>query len=303
MIDLLVLGTGAMLPLPQRWLSSILVRCNGELVLFDCGEGTQIPWRTYSWGFRRLSAICFSHWHADHIAGLPGLLHTIANAGRTEPLVIYGPVQTGAVVAGLRVIAPDLPFPVAVHELADGYEFVLPAGMTGRVLAGEHRVPVITYRVTLDRARRFDPDRARAIGVPVDRWRLLQQGQAVTWEGGRAVPDDVLGPDRPGVSFGFATDTRPTAAMPDFFEGVDLLISEGTYGNSDDLVKAIRNKHMTFAEAATIARDAQARALWLTHFSPAMEDPESYLDRATNIFPETTVCYSGLTGSLRFVDD
>lgn len=303
MIDLLLLGTGAMLPLPTRWLSSLLVRCDGELVLFDCGEGTQIPWRTFGWGFRRLSAICFSHWHADHIAGLPGLLHSVANAGRTEPLAIYGPESTGSVVAGLRVIAPDLPYEINIHELSSGDSFSLPGGMWGKALAGKHRVPVLAYRVGLDRARRFEPERARSIGIPLDQWRHLQNGESVSWEGGQAVPDDVLGPERPGVSFGFATDTRPTPEMPAFFSGVDLLITEGTYGNSDDLHKAIRNKHMTYAEAATIAHGAAARALWLTHFSPAMDDPDSYLDRATTIFPETTVGYSGLTGSLRFVDE
>jgi ribonuclease Z len=302
-IDLLLIGTGAMLPLPTRWLSSLLVRCDGELVLFDCGEGTQIPWRTFGWGFRRLSAICFSHWHADHIAGLPGLLHSVANAGRTEPLTIYGPESTGAVVAGLRVIAPDLPYDITIRELTSGDSFSLPGGMWGRVLTGNHRVPVLAYRVGLKRARRFEPERARAMSIPVDRWRLLQSGESVSWEGGGATPDDVLGPERPGVSFGFATDTRPTPEMSAFFAGVDLLITEGTYGDSDDLPKAIRNKHMTYAEAATIARDAEARALWLTHFSPAMDDPDHYLDRATTIFPETTVGFSGLTGSLRFVDD
>src|SRR5262245_42798789 len=120
MIDLLLLGTGGMLPLPNRWLSSLLVRCDGELILFDCGEGTQIPWRRFGWGFRRLSAICLSHAHADHVAGLPGLLLSLANAGREEPVTIFGPVHTGADVAGLRVIAPILPYQVSVEELASG---------------------------------------------------------------------------------------------------------------------------------------------------------------------------------------
>jgi len=200
------------------------------------------------------------------------------------------------------VIAPDLPFEVVVTELASGESMTLPGGMRAQVLAGDHRVPVLSYRVSLDRARRFDPERARALGVPVDRWRALQRGKAVSWDDRSAVPDDVLGDERPGISFGFATDTRPTAELPTFFSNVDLLITEGTYGNSDDLHKAVRNKHMTFAEAATIAREAQAKALWLTHFSPAMDDPAVYHDQATSIFPETTLAYSGLTGSLRFVN-
>jgi ribonuclease Z len=303
MIDFLLLGNGAMLPLPDRWLSSLLVRCEGELTLFDCGEGTQIPWRRFGWGFRRLSAICLSHCHADHVAGLPGLLHSIANAGRTEPLTIYGPEQTARVVAGLRVIAPHLPYDVVVHELTGGDHFELPGGLQASALTAAHRVPCLVYRAGLARGRRFDPDRARALAVPLELWRSLQRGEPVTWPGGSASPDDVLGPERPGISFGFATDTRPLPTMPPFFDGVDLLICEGTYGDSADLPKAIQNKHMTFAEAATLARDSRARALWLTHFSPAVEDPAAFLDEATAIFPDTTLGYSGLTGTLKFADE
>jgi ribonuclease Z len=302
MLDFLLLGNGAMLPTPDRWLSSLLVRHDGELVLFDCGEGTQIPWRRYGWGFRRLGTICLSHWHADHVAGLPGLLHSIANAGRTEPLAIYGPELTSRVVDGLRVIAPLLPYDVVVHDLTGGDRFELPVGLLVAVLTAEHRVPCLVYRVDLPRARRFDPARARARAIPLELWRALQRGETVTWPGGNATPDDVLGPDRPGISFGFATDTRPLSTMPPFFAGVDLLICEGTYGDSADLPKAVQNKHMTFAEAATLARDSHARSLWLTHFSPAMEDPAASLHEATAIFPETTLGYSGLTGTLKFED-
>lgn len=302
MIDVLVLGTGAMLPLPNRWLSSFVIRCRGELILFDCGEGTQISWRQFGWGFRRLSAICFSHWHADHIAGLPGLLHTLANADRTEPITIFGPSETARVVAGLRVIAPELPFEVNVVELASGDTFSLPAGLEGKVLEGDHRVPVLAYRISLDRARRFRPERAEELEIPRRYWQALQRGQSVKWSERRAIPDDVLGPPRKGISFGFATDTRPTAEMGPFFSGVDLLITEGTYGESDHVVKARRNKHMTFEEAATIARGADARSLWLTHFSPAMDDPDAFLNHATAIFPHTTIAYTGLTTSLTFDD-
>ena len=303
MIDLLLLGTGAMLPLPSRWLSSLLVRCQGELTLFDCGEGTQISWRTFGWGFRRLSAICLSHWHADHVSGLPGLLHAVANAGRTEPVEIYGPPGTVRVVAGLREIAPILPFEAAVHELDEGAALTLPGGLTATTLAGDHRVPCLIYRVGLSRARRFEAERAQALGVPIQLWRPLQQGEAVQWPGGMAAPDDVLGPPRRGVSFGFVTDTRPLPSMPAFLHGVDLLVCEGTYGDSADLPKAIEHKHMTFAEAARLACEAEAGALWLTHFSPSMEDPAVYLSEATAIFPNTTLGYAGLSTTLAFPDE
>jgi ribonuclease Z len=303
MIDLLLLGTGGMLPLPDRWLSSLLVRCGGELTLFDCGEGTQIPWKRFGWGFRRVSAICISHTHADHVAGLPGLLLALANSDREEPVAIYGPVGTARVVAGLRTIAPVLPYELRVLELADGDRFPLPGGLQGCVVAGEHGLPCLAYRLDVARGRRFDPERATALGVPLPLWRPLQRGESVSWPGGRAAPDDVLGPPRRGLAVAYVTDTRPVAALQAFLAGVDLLVCEGTYGDPADLPKAVERGHMTFREAATLARDAEASALWLTHFSPALDQPDAYLPEATTNFPNTTIGYSGLTASLTFPDD
>lgn len=303
MIDLLLLGTGGMLPLPDRWLSSLLVRCRGELTLFDCGEGTQIPWRRFGWGFRRVGAICLSHWHADHIAGLPGVLLSIANAGRTEPVDLYGPRHTETFVNALRVLAPVLPYELRVHELSGGEQFPLPGGLTGRALEAAHRVPCLAYRASVGRSRRFLPEKAEALGVPVHLWRDLQQGRGVRWPGGTAVPDAVLGPARSGLAIAYVTDTRPTPAMPTFLAGVDLLVCEGTYADSADEPKAVAHKHMTFAEAATLARDAGAGTLWLTHFSQSVADPAAYLPEATTIFPNTIAGYSGLTASLRFRDE
>src|SRR5690606_19806934 len=137
-------------------------RVGSSLILLDCGEGTQIAMRERHWGFRRLDAICLSHLHADHVAGIPGLLHTIANAGKTSPLEIYGPVGTIRVIEGLRTIAPVLPFDMVVHELDDGAAIEGPAGLAIRVAAGEHRVPVLGYRLERARAPRFDADRARS---------------------------------------------------------------------------------------------------------------------------------------------
>ena len=303
MIDLLLLGTGGMLPMPDRWLSSLLVRCSGELTLFDCGEGTQIPWKRFGWGFRHVGAICLSHVHADHVAGLPGLLLTLANAGREEPVAIYGPAGTEQVVSALRTIAPVLPYDVHVEELAEGDRFPLPGGLKGGVVAGEHDLPCLAYRLDVARGRRFDPERATALGVPLRLWRSLQRGEDVSWPGGRATPNDVLGPPRRGLAAAYVTDTRPVATLPAFLAGVDLLVCEGTYGDSADLPKAVERGHMTFREAATLAREAKAGALWLTHFSPALDHPENYLPEATTIFPNTTIGHTGLTASLTFPDD
>jgi ribonuclease Z len=303
LIDLLMLGNGAMTPLPDRWLSSMLVSCQGESTLFDCGEGTQIPWRRYGWGFRRVGAICLTHCHADHVAGLPGILHTLANAGRTEAVECFGPPGVVRVVEGLREIARDMPFDLMVRELAGGEQFDLPGGMHGTALPVDHRIPCLAYRVSVDRARRFDTERARDLGVPLTLWSRLQRGETVDWPGGSARPDDVLGPDRAGLSFGFVTDTRPTADLPTFMRGVDLLVCEGTYGDSADLDKASAHKHMTFAVAAGVAHAAEAKALLLTHFSPAMERPAEFLANATAVFPATSLAESGLTRTLSFADD
>jgi ribonuclease Z len=164
-------------------------------------------------------------------------------------------------------------------------------------------VPCLAYRLDLERAPAFSPERATALGVPLDRWRLLQQGESVTWPGGRATPVQVLGPPRRGLALGYVTDTRPTPEFPAFLAGVDLLVCEGTYGDSEDQPKAIAHGHMTFAEAAELARRAATRSLWLTHFSPALADPPSFLRVATDIFPATTVGYSGLTTTLNFDDE
>src|SRR5215216_4713492 len=157
MIDAVLLGTGGMLPLPSRWLSCLVVRVNGHLALFDCGEGTQIAWRESGWGFRRLGAICLSHTHADHVAGLPGLLHAVANAGRTEPIDVFGPTGTRETVRGLRTIAPVLPFSVRVTELLGGERFALPGGLSGSCEIGDHALPVLAYRIELARSRPFLP--------------------------------------------------------------------------------------------------------------------------------------------------
>jgi len=302
MIDLLVLGTGAMVPLPHRWLSSFLIRVDSSLILFDCGEGTQIPWRQYHWGFKRLDAICLTHHHADHVAGLPGLFHTVANSGRTEPMHIYGPPGTADIVTGLRVIAPRLPYDMIVHELDDGAKVDLPGGIKARVARGEHGVPVLGYRIERPRRRAFDRDRAISLGIPVEQWSALQRGNTITHDGQEIGPDAVAGPPRKGVSFGFVTDTRPTANLRDLVAGVDLLICEGTYGGDDDAEKARAWGHMTFPEAATLARDADAGALWLTHFGAGMAKPEDFAANARQVFPNTTICHSGLTGQLTFSD-
>lgn len=300
MIDVVLLGTGAMVPLPGRWLSSVLIRVNGALILFDCGEGTQIAMRQVHWGFRRLDAICLSHLHADHVAGLPGLFHTVANAGRTGPLRIFGPAGTVDVVNGLRVIAPQLPYEIVVNELADGATFTLPEGLNGSVREGRHGVPCLGYRMSADRGPAFRRDRALALGVPRAEWSRLQDGETVIVDGSMVRPADVLGEDRTGISLGLITDTRPTEGLVELVRDVDLLICEATYGEDAELPKAERHGHMTIREAATLATQASVGNLWLTHFGAGMREPESYHSFAQSLFASTEIGHRGLTGSMTF---
>lgn len=295
MLDVALVGTGGMLPLPNRWLSSVLVRYARHLVLFDCGEGTQISLRALGWGIKDIDLILISHVHGDHVTGLPGLLLSQGNSDRTEPVRIVGPPGTRAVVEGLRVVAPYLPFEVQLRELESGECLTLDRLKITCVRA-EHHVPCLAYRIDLPRAPRFLPEKARALGVPMEEWRRLQRGEPV----GDVQAEDVLGPPRRGLSIGLVTDTRPTDAIAELVAGADLLVCEATFGSDDDQQRAVERKHMTFREAALLARHAEARKLLLTHFSPALTDPEAFAANATAVFPQTVVGRDHLTLSLRF---
>jgi ribonuclease Z len=309
MLDICQLGTGGMQPLPGRRLSATLIRVGGSLILFDCGEGTQVAIRECGWGLRNIKAILLSHMHADHVLGLPGLLLTLANTerGADEPLLICGPEPLIPVLQGLSVVTPRLPYPVELAVLTGGEAFPLPGVDDLRLscVALDHEIPCLAYALWLPRAPRFDPDRARALDVPLSLWRQLQRGEMVTDEGRRIAPDQVRGPARRGLRVVLATDTRPTSRLVDFVaadDGADLLIADAMYGDEADKPKRWEAQHMSFAEAATIARDGGARALLLTHFSPTVADPAAYLDRATAIFSATTVGRDGLQLTLRFAD-
>lgn len=305
MIDVALLGTGGTLPLPDRFLAAALVRCGGQLVLIDCGEGTQVSLRKLGWGLKDIGTVLLTHFHADHVAGLPGLLLTIGNSGRTreEPLTVAGPRGVQRVVESLRVIAPHLPYPVRYRELTGDPAERLTVGALGvSACPADHDVPCLAYRLGLSRAPAFQPDRAKALGLPVTMWKLLQRGETVEHEGRRVSPDAVLGPARPGLSVAYVTDSRPTRALVEFCTNTDLLICEATYGDPADRPKAIENKHMTFAETATLAAAARARQLWLTHFTPALPNPDYFRREAEAIFPGVVIGREHLSGTLAFAD-
>jgi ribonuclease Z len=305
MIDVALLGTGGTLPLPDRFLAAALVRCGGQLVLIDCGEGTQVSLRKLGWGLKDIGTILLTHFHADHVSGLPGLLLTIGNSGRTreEPLTIAGPRGVQRVVESLRVIAPHLPYPVRYRELTGEPLEGLSVGAV-RVTACpcDHDIPCLAYRLGLSRAPAFQPDRAKALGLPVTLWKVLQRGETVEHEGRRVRPDEVLGPPRPGLSVAYVTDSRPTRALVEFCTDTDLLVCEATYGDPADRPKAIENKHMTFAETATLAAAARARQLWLTHFTPALPNPEYFRREAEAVFAGAVIGREHLSTTLAYAD-
>ncbi len=289
-----------MMPMPGRWLSCALVRSGSTLTLLDCGEGTQVPWKSLGWGFRQLGAICFTHMHADHVAGLPGVLFMVAHAGRTEPLDIYGPPGTAYVVDGLRRIVPELPFPVQIHEIKGGEHFNLPGGLKGSCGAASHGIPCLAYRIELERGPSFLPEQARALGLPVQLWSRLQHGETLEYNGQIVTPQQVLGPPRRGISLGFITDTRPTQALSTFVQDVDLLICESMYDDVEDLPLARANGHMLAEESAGIAQVSGAHALLLTHFSPKITDPSQAEKAARRVFTNTRAGRDGMVVTLDY---
>lgn len=285
MLEVCLLGCGGVMPLPGRWLTSLLFRYNGKMILIDCGEGTQIPAKLAGWGFKAIEAICFTHFHADHIAGLPGLLLTIGNSGRTEPLFIFGPPDLKKIIQGITVIAPELPYEIKLVELSDKNETAnVLCEITIKSVPVDHTISCLAYQFEVTRAGRFDIQRAINQGIPMKFWKSLQKGKIIEEKGAVYSPEMVLGEQRKGLRVSYCTDTRPTEALINFIRNSDLFICEGMYGEEDKLSKAIENKHMIFSEAAELAKKGFAAELWLTHYSPAMKNPELYLENTKLIF-------------------
>lgn len=304
MIDVCLLGTGGVMPLPGRWLSSALIRYNGKMILIDCGEGTQIPIRLAGWGFKAIDAVLITHYHGDHIAGLPGLLLTIGNSGRIEPLTLVGPPSIKKVVEGLTVIAPELPYELKFIEMPDSKEAETQLnGLIINSMPADHTVTCLCYSVLLKRQGKFDVTTANKLKIPVKYYKQLQQGQQVEVSGKIIKPGMVVGPERRGIKVCYCTDTRPTDKLIDFAREADLLISEGMYGSNEELEKAIQKKHMTFTESAEIAMNAKVQALWLTHYSPSLTEPGKYINEAKKIFPNTQAGTDLLMKTLMFSTD
>ena len=270
MLDICLLGTGGMMPLPYRWLTSMMARCSGSNLLIDCGEGTQIALKEKGWSPKPIDTICFTHYHADHISGLPGLLLTMGNAERTEPLTLIGPRGLERVVNALRMIAPELPFELRMIELTENRQQLTIGPYVIDAYKVNHNVLCYGYTIQIPRKGRFDVERARVQQIPQKFWNRLQKGETIPYDGRILTPDMVLGPDRRGLKVTYCTDTRPVPVIAEYAAGSDLFICEGMYGEREKAAKAREYKHMTFYEAATLAKEAQPGQLWLTHYSPLL---------------------------------
>jgi ribonuclease Z len=304
MIDVCLLGTGGMMPLPYRALTSLMLRYGGSSVLVDCGEATQIQVRRRGWSFNPIDVILITHFHADHISGLPGMLLAMGNAERLDPVTIVGPKGIEHVVRSLLVIAPRLPFELKFIELDDTQpqQTMELVGLRINAFKVNHNMLCYGYSFELDRAGKFDAEAAKALGLPVNFWNRLQHGEDVEFEGKVYTSEMVMGPARKGLKITYTTDTRPTAKIAEEAEGADLFICEGMYSDADKDSKAKENKHMTFREAATLASRAQVKELWLTHYSPSLVNPKDQVKTIKKIFPNVRAGEDGMSLDIDFED-
>lgn len=300
MLDVCLLGSGGMMPLPYRWLTSLMVRFNGSSLLIDCGEGTQVAIKEKGWSFKPIDVICFTHYHGDHISGLPGLLLTMGNADRKEPLTLIGPKGLERVVNALRVIAPELPFELRFVEIAQPEEIFEINGYRLKAFRVNHNVTCYGYTIEIERAGKFDLARAMEQEIPKMFWSRLQKGETIEQDGRVFTPDMVLGAPRKGIKVTYTTDTRPTNSIRENALNSDLFICEGMYGEKDKAAKAVEYKHMTFYEAAKLAKDAGVKEMWLTHYSPSLTYPEEFMKDVREIFPNAKAGKDGMTVELDF---
>ncbi len=302
MIEVHLIGTGGTVPLPKRWLTSLYIKLNGKVTLVDCGEGTQIALQEQGLSLKPIDNILLTHFHADHTAGLPGLLLTMAKADRKEPIRIYGPKGLKEIIQGIYALARYIPFPIESVEIENHSSFMFDKLKVEAFLMN-HSVECYGYRFELARRPKFLVTKAKELDIPVRYWSHLQNGEVIEYNQQKIQPSSVLGTTRKGISLLYATDTRPNNNLLIAAEKVDLCIIEGMYGDIDKIINAQNNKHMMMQEACTLAKKCQVKELWLTHYSPSMPFPEDYEDELKKIYPTVKISHDGQNKILRFEGD
>ncbi|MCR4782813.1 MAG: ribonuclease Z [Lachnospiraceae bacterium] len=303
MLDVCLLGTAGMMPLPDRWLTSMMARYNGTSLIIDCGEGTQIAMKEVGWSPKPVDVLLITHFHADHISGLPGLLLTMGNAEKKSPLTIVGPKGIKRVCESLRVVAPEIPFEIEYIELSEHDVELELRGFMIHAFRVKHNVPCYGYSISIPRAGKFDVEKAKSANIPLKCWNLLQKGNTVSVDGLTYTPDMVMGPPRKGIKVTYCTDSRPVDAIWQAAKGSDLFICEGMYGEPEKKVKARQFKHMTFYEAAELGKKADVDEMWLTHFSPSLVAPKRYMKDVNEIFSKVSLGFDGRMKTIDFIDE
>lgn len=299
MPEITLLGTGGMLPLKDRFLTALYYEHNGKAVLIDCGEGSQVAAAQHGLKLSRIEAICITHLHADHVVGLPGLLLSVGNTGRTEPMPIYCGKSTADMLRHLLCVTGGLPFDVRLHILPEDTCTRVPLShidplLTLETLPLRHRVPCLGYRLALGKKPEFLPDKARALDIPVTLWSRLHAGEAVTLPDGREIlPEQVTGPKRAPLRVVYTTDTLPIPEIAGFAAHADLFICEGMWGTPDKKDSMNKKRHMLMQDACRLAAKADAKRLWLTHYSPAEKSPEDYAEELRAIYRDVTISHDG----------
>lgn len=306
-LEAFVLGCGGMMPLPYRHLTSVLLRREGDLFLFDGGEGTQVSLRKLNLRWKKINAIFVSHTHADHVTGIPGLLMLSSQVDRDEPLYIYGPPKIAEYIeTSRRVLDMYINYEIIVKEIHEPGIVYSGPDFDVRSFHLQHTKTCVGY--TLEEHPRpgaFNPERARDLQVPCGPlWSRLQAGETVTAADGSSVkPEDVMGPPRKGRKFSYVTDTRYLSSIAREVQGSDLLICEGMF--EQELTEtANEKKHMTAFQAGTIARDAGVKKLGLIHYSPRYNDPDLkvLLAEARSVFPDTVLTKDRMTFPIEYED-
>lgn len=296
MLDVCLPGTGGMIPLINRFLACCWIEYKGKAFLIDCGEGTQIALKKAGCKIAHIHMLLITHLHADHVAGIPGLLLALSNSGRTAELHIVGPQGLRKLMSAILIFVPFLPFKIKIEE-PDG-------SRAGSMEIDEtevayiplfHGITCLGYRVTVRRKPVFDPEKAERLNIPKEMYKILHSGNPVKTDDGKTIePEMVFDGIRAPIKVCYCTDTLPGEAIAEFADGADLFVCEGMYGDEKHHMRMVRKGHMMFSESAALAKKAGVKKLWLTHFGPAMPDAAKYIEAARSIFPESTAGYDGI---------